>query len=205
MENRMKPVARFAGVAAALLFAAALAAFGAALDGYSHALHPVALLGASGFPHALAFNLLGFVLPGVLAAVVAMALRAALPADSGWPSRIGVQLIFISALAFIAMGLLPLDPTDLESQASSLHGTTWMLWCVAFVPGALLLAAGCWRTPAWALFASLTALAAVALPAVAFLLAGALPAAVAQRVAFGLWFGWLMLAGYTQAGSARAV
>lgn len=204
MENRMTSVARVAGVAAALLFAAALVAFGVALDGYSHALHPVALLGASGFPHALAFNLLGFVLPGVLAVVVTIALRAALPADSGWPSRIGVQLVFISALAFIAMGLLPLDPTDLESQTSSLHGTAWMLWSLAFVPGALLVAAGCWRTPAWALFARLTALTAVALPVVAFLLAGALPTAVAQRVAFGLWFGWLILAGCTQAGSPRA-
>ncbi len=204
MEDRMKPVARFAGVAAALLFTAALVAFGAVLDGYSHALHPVALLGASGFPQALAFNLLGFVLPGVLAAVVAMALRAALRADAGWPSRIGVQLVFISALAFIAMGLLPLDPTDLDSRSSSLHGTAWMLWSLAFVPGALLLAAGCWRTPDWALFARLTALTAVALPVVAFLLAGALPAAVAQRVAFGLWFGWLMLAGWAQASTTKA-
>ena len=43
---------------------------------------------------------------------------------------------WLAGKGFIAMGLLPLDPADLESDASRYHGTAWMLWCVAFVPGA---------------------------------------------------------------------
>src|SRR5687768_5172000 len=145
-----------AGWVAAIFFAAAVAGFGAALEGYSQLQMPVALLGAKGFPHALGFNLLAFVVPGMLAGVAAMALRRRLPADAGWTLRIGAQLIFLSALAFIAMGLLPLDPNDLENDASRLHGTAWMLWTVAFVPGAVMLAAGLLGDPSASRFAWLS-------------------------------------------------
>jgi hypothetical protein len=52
---------------ALLLFLAALLGFGAALDGYSHSVHPVALLGARGVPHWLGFDVLGLLAPGLLA------------------------------------------------------------------------------------------------------------------------------------------
>ncbi|MGH8063351.1 MAG: DUF998 domain-containing protein [Pseudoxanthomonas sp.] len=191
----MNRVVRYAGIAAAVLFAAAVAGFGAALEGYRQAQYPVALLGAKGFPHALAFNLLVFVLPGMLAGVVAMDLRRRLPAGAGWPLRIGAQLVFLSALGFIAMGLLPLDPHDLESDASRFHGTVWMLWCVSFISGAVLLGAGLLRLRGWALFGRLTLVAMVGVFATAFLLTGFLPAGIGQRLAFALWFAWLILAG----------
>ena len=75
----LSPLLRLSGLMAALLFVLAVLGFGAGLDGYAQARHPVALLGAHGVPHALAFNLLGFVLPGLLAAVVAERLRRRLP------------------------------------------------------------------------------------------------------------------------------
>jgi len=77
------------GALAALVFVGAVAGFGVALSGYSQIWHPVAVLGAKGVPHALGFNLLGFVLTGVLAAVAALDLRHRLPADAGWPARVG--------------------------------------------------------------------------------------------------------------------
>src|SRR3546814_12787547 len=48
----------------------------------------------------------------------------------------------LSALAFAAQGLLPLDPRDLESDASRMHATMWTLWWVALLPAAVLLAFG---------------------------------------------------------------
>lgn len=200
MENGMSRVVRYAGIAAVVLFAVAVAGFGAALEGYLQSQYPVALLGAKGFPHALAFNLVAFVLPGMLAGVVAMDLRRRLPGDAGWPLRIGAQLVFLSALGFIAMGLLPLDPRDLESDASRFHGTAWMLWCVAFVPGACLLAAGLLRRPGWQRFARLSLLAAVVVLVAAFVLTSVIPAGIAQRLAFGVWLGWLVLAGLPRGG-----
>lgn len=194
MENGMNRGVRFAGIIGAVLFAAAVAGFGGALDGYLQSQHPVALLGAKGFPHALAFNLLAFVVPGMLAGVGAMTLRRRLPADAGWAARIGAQLVFLSALAFIAMGLLPLDANDLESDASRLHGTVWMLWTVAFVPGAIMLAAGLFARPAATRFAWISLVAAVGLLLAGFVFTGFMPAGLAQRIAFGLWFAWMVIA-----------
>ncbi|MET0582534.1 MAG: DUF998 domain-containing protein [Pseudoxanthomonas sp.] len=193
----MKASVRHAGWIAMLFFTIAVVAFGAALDGYSQLGMPVALLGASGFPHALAFNLLAFVLPGMLAGVVAMVLRRGLPTGAGWSLRIGAQLVFLSALAFIAMGLLPLDPGDLESEASRLHGTAWMLWTVAFVPGAVLLGAGLLAFPATSRFAWLSLVIAAGVLLAGFVFTDFMPAGLAQRIAFGLWFGWMSVAGLT--------
>src|SRR3546814_13949676 len=83
----MRQLPLSAAIVAVVLFAAAVAGFGAALDGYSQAIHPVGLLGARGMPHALAFNVLGFVLPGVLAALVAWPLRAGLDCGAPWGAR----------------------------------------------------------------------------------------------------------------------
>src|SRR5690606_20688472 len=104
----MRQLPLLAAIAAAILSAGAVAGFGAALDGYSQALHPVGLLGARGLPHALAFNVLGFVRPGVLAAFVGWRLRAAMDHGAPWAARIGAWLALLSALAFVAQGLLPL-------------------------------------------------------------------------------------------------
>lgn len=191
MENGMSRAVRLAGIAAAVLFAAAVAGFGAALEDYLQTQYPVALLGARGFPRAFAFNLLAFVVPGMLAGVVALDLRRRLPEDAGWSARIGAQLVFLSALAFMAMGLLPLDPRDLESEASSLHGTAWMLWSVAFIPGSTLLALGLWSDRQWSRFARFGLAAALGVLVAAFVLTDVIPAGVAQRIAFGIWFAWL--------------
>lgn len=196
MENRVIRALPYAGIAATALCVAAIAGFGAALAGYSQSLHPVALLGANGFPHALVFNLLAFVVPGMLAGAIAIGLRYRLPADAGWTVRVATQLIFLSALGFIALGLLPLDADDLNSAASRYHATAWMLWWVAFVPGALLLAVSGWRHQDWRGFAGFSMAAALATLAVVLFGVELLPPGVAQRLAFGLWLAWLCRAGW---------
>lgn len=199
MKLSLNRVLRWASWLAASLFAAAVVAFGVALEGYSQTLHPVALLGAKGFPGALAFNAAGFMLPGALAAVAAVGLRAALPADAAWPLRIGAQLLLLAALAFAAMGLLPLDTNDLENSASRLHGTAWMLWCVAFATAGLLLGVGWARTgdrrATWTFAAVVVALLAE------FFLPALIPPGIAQRLAFGVWWLWLIGIGWKTAGN----
>jgi hypothetical membrane protein len=190
----MTRAVRLAGLAALAVFAVAVLAFGAALEGFSQAAHPVSVLGATGIPRALAFNLVGFVVPGMLAGVVAIDLRRRLPVQGGWQARIGTQLVFLSALAFIALGLLPLQVHDLESQASRLHGTAWMLWSIAFVPGALLLGIGL-RAERSRFFARVTLAAAAGVLVAAFVLGEAMSAGLAQRIAFGIWFAWFAAAG----------
>lgn len=192
--NRGLPYAGFVGAA---VFVAAAIGFGLALPGYSQSAHPLAVLGAKGFPHATAFNWLGFVLPGLLASVLMLELRLRLPAGAGWHLRIGAQLLLLSALGFVALGLLPLDPADLHNSSSSYHATAWMLWWVAFVPGAALLAMGLRGQPAWRTVVRISVIAALLLLVLVLFAVDWLPAGTAQRVAFAVWWAWLCVIGLT--------
>lgn len=191
----MKHLPLLAAIAAAVLFTAVVAGFGAALEGYSQSTHPVGLLGARGLSHALAFNALGFGLPGALAAFVAWRLRAAIGDDGPWIARIGAWLALLSALGFAAQGLLPLDPGDLESDASRAHATAWTLWWVAFVPAAVMLAAGLWRVRSSRVLVLASVVAATVVAVLAIMPLDLLAPAVMQRVVFAAWLVWLVVAG----------
>jgi len=193
----------YVGLAGAVLFAAAVIGFGLALPGYSQSAHPVAVLGAKGFPHAMAFNLLGFVLPGLLTSVVMLELRLRLPASAGWSLRIGAQLLLLSSLGFVALGLLPLDPADLHNASSSYHATAWMLWWVAFVPGAGLLALGLRGHTAWQTAMRISLVTALLLLLLVLFAVDWLPAGTAQRVAFAVWWAWLCVTGLTPRDAYR--
>lgn len=191
---------------ATLLFWGAVACFGAGLFGtglaeFSQARQPVALLGARGVPHALAFNVSGLVLPGALLAVVAWRLRAALPEPASWLARIGAWLVLWSALAFALQGLLPLQADDLDAAASRLHATAWTLWWLAFVPGAVLLGLGLRRdrrlVPMVACLAGAGLVAGLALAP-----SGVLAPGIAERLAYAAWFGWWVFAARWVAGWA---
>lgn len=189
--------ASFVAAAAALCCVAALLGFGAALDGYSHWRHPPGLLGAQGMAHALAFNLLGYVGPGLALAWVAWGLAGAARGLRA-PARIGAWLWLWSALAWAAQGVASLDPQDLDAHASRLHALAWMLWWLAFAPGAVLLAYASLAAPPWRRFGAI-ALAAAAVLVLAVLAADArlVPGAPAQRVALLAW-----LAAYLAAARA---
>ncbi|MDQ3494814.1 MAG: DUF998 domain-containing protein [Pseudomonadota bacterium] len=180
-----------------------MAGFGWRLEGYAQALHPVGLLGAQGVPGALAFNVLAFVIPGAIAAALAWRLRDLATSSPRLSAGLGWQLVFLSALAFAAQGLLPLDPTDLDAPPSRLHALAWTLWWLAFVPGALLLAWTAWQGQPrrYAGFA-VHAAAAGWLLALTGPLAAKLDAALAQRLAYGVWFVWLAWAGWARARAA---
>ncbi|WP_334178197.1 DUF998 domain-containing protein [Pseudoxanthomonas sp.] len=187
---------QWSGPLALVAFIAAVIGFGAALSGYSQVWHPVAVLGAKDVPHALGFNVFGFLLTGVLAASASLHLRRRLPDDAGWPLRVGAQLVLLSALGFVGMGLLPLDTADLDNQASSLHATAWMLWWVAFVPGALLVALGLRGRPPWRMLARASVVAALLVLFVALLAVALMPAGIAQRLGYAAWLAWLCVASH---------
>ncbi|CAD0319510.1 DUF998 domain-containing protein [Xanthomonas hortorum] len=188
---------RYLGLIAATVFVLAVAGFGVALPGYLQASHPVALLGADGIPHALGFNLLAFALVGGLGMATGISLLARMPAKSGWSLRVGGQLIVLAGLAFLGMGLLPLDPTDLDGRASQAHATAWLLWAVAFVPAMLLIAAALLNHADARALAWLSLGAGLLVAVLAFGPPGLLRQAIAQRVAFLAWVGWLAVASWS--------
>lgn len=187
IHARIGPVLAIAAAGACGL-AAVLA--GARLEGYSHLVHPLGVLGARqlGAP-ALVFGLSAFVLPGLVHAWQAVGLRAALPPGLGWAPRIGLQLVLVAALAFAAQGLLPLDLDSLDSGASRWHALAWLAWALAFALGALLLAIGAWRTPSRRVGVGVLLAAGMAVAGGAFLAAGPL-APLLQRGAVLAWLAW---------------
>lgn len=194
--NLRDPMPARSAVLAGVLWLAAMLGFGAALDGYSQRAHPVALLGAKGIAHAAAFDVFGFVVPGLLMAFGAIAMRRQLDGD-GWGARIGAQLLLLSALAFAAQGLLPLDPSDPGAVSSRLHATAWSLWWIAWLSGAALLALG----------ARGARIAAVACAGIALLISVLVSGGIGQRVAIIAWFALAGLAGRAagrRAGGGRS-
>ncbi|NUS39375.1 MAG: DUF998 domain-containing protein [Lysobacter sp.] len=192
-----------AGLLAGPWFAVALLAFAARVPGYRHALHPPALLGATGMPDAMAWNVLGFVVPGLLAALALQALHGALrAAGAGRVARVGATVLLLSALAFAAQGLLPLQLGQaLDTGAARLHVALWMAWWLAAMAGFALLAAGMRRRRLLAAGALLTAIAmGVALHAEALPLAGGLR----ERIALAAWFGWIACVSWTFSRSAAS-
>lgn len=155
----------------------------AALTGLpAHA--PLAWPGAAGMPWALAFNLLAWILPGLVLAYAAIGLRAAVPA-AGMATGIALRLMLIAALAFAAQGIFPLDPEAMD-RSSRGHATAWMLWNLAFAAGALLsgIALPAVRWPALALGAAVV---------VCLLAPGLLGAGLADRGVLLCWWAWTAL------------
>lgn len=192
--NSMGQAPRAAGVAAALCFVLALAGFGAALEGYGQLEYPVALLGADGIPRATAFNALAFVLPGLLAAFVALHRRGALPAGTPAAARLGWTMALLSALAFAAQGLLPLDARE-NDGGPGLHGVAWGVWAIAFAAASAALWLGALRARrpgAAGLHGAACALVFV----FAWVPMDAVPLALAQRVAFAAWLAWVAWSGW---------
>lgn len=192
----------FAAIAATILFAGAVAAFGAAFPWFSQLAHPVAALGASGVPRAGIFNVLGFALPGLLAAGAAQSLRGRVAA-APYAARLGAQVLTLAGLAFAAQGLLPLDSHDLLSSGSRLHAAAWTAWWIAFAAGTALLALGLrGRTGGAPARAALACSIGALLFAI--LLPGLLPVGLSQRVAYGLWWVAMLLLVAPSRGAASA-
>lgn len=167
-----------------------VAGFGLAIPAYSQWRYPVTLLGGLGVEHATAFNLLAMGLPGLAAAFAALSVFGGGVSRHPWPHRVGVQLLFLSGLAFAGLGLFPLDPSDFEGAATQRHSAAWLLWEVSFIPAMLALglamhgrdralAGLCWAAGALVLVTGFVPL---------------LPAPLAQRLGFLAWAGWFGVA-----------
>jgi hypothetical protein len=187
--------AALAGLLAGAWFTVALLAFALRVPGYDHAMQTPALLGATGMPDARAWNLLGFLVPGLMAAYALQGLHRVLRArDAGFVARVGMTLLLLSAVAFAAQGLLPLQlGRAIDAGSARLHIVAWTLWWLAAIAGFVVLALGQLRKPLSAIAALMAAtLMGAALHASSL----PLPGGVRERIALAAWFGWIALASW---------
>jgi hypothetical protein len=199
LEAEASPVterqAGVAGVVAFAIFWVALFAFGAARSDYSHFTKAVSELGVIGAPHALAWNLIGFVVPGILLAICGAGLATAIDGRKGalW------WLLVISGMGFAATGVpaemyngspLMQSPLTLgHVLASFLAGIPWAI-------ATFLLVIRAKHNPNWGHLRLVGAV--LALLCTFGLLARGLPAfeyqpGLGQRVGFVAYFAWYLV------------
>lgn len=191
-----------AGVAAVVVFWTALFIFAAAYPGYSHSHKAISELGALGAPHALLWNLFGFVAPGVLLSMCGAGLANAIEV-SGRRSAV-YWLLVMSGVGFAGTGLIPAEMRDgspfMRSPFTLGHVLMTFLSGIPWVIAAFLLIGRAERNPAWhrsrGVFIVLAA--ACASGFVVNIFAQAIPAlahrpGLAQRISFGAYFGWFLV------------
>lgn len=191
-----------AGWLAGVCFALALWILGRMQPGHVAARHAVADLGALDMPHAWAWNLAGFIMPGLMLLLFAFALEAAMQREQASRiGRIGTGLLMIAALAFAAQGVLPLDLHDLDGAVSRRHVTALVVALLAQMAAAGLISLALLYRPGWRLLSLGGAVLAALLLLVLLFPPQQQPwlqgqAGYAQRLVFGIYFGWFALAAF---------
>ncbi|MBS0217411.1 MAG: DUF998 domain-containing protein [Proteobacteria bacterium] len=167
----------------------AIAAFVLALVWGGHAgewtpRHALAIPGAKGMAGAGVFNLLAFIVPGAALLVAALWRRWQARDHSGMVAGIALWLLAIAALAWLALGLFPIDAGDLAGEGGQHHAALWMLWLIAVAAAAVALVIGAakGRRGLMGVLAVLWLVAAIVLPV---LLGG-----WAQVLAAVAWMAW---------------
>ena len=206
-------VAGWGGITAFAIFWVALLAFAAARTDYSHLHKAVSELGVIGAPHAFAWNLIGFIVPGLLLALFGGGLATAVDGRRGalW------WLLVLSGLCFAGGGLVPAEMRDGSPMMGSsltvghlLFATLApILWAIA----AFLMIRRVRKNPAWMPLTNLVTLYAVvcvggfvfgivASAAIPYL--AQMPGLV-QRFGFMCYFGWsLIMSLHLRSAVARA-
>lgn len=192
------------GMTAFAVFWVALFAFGASRTDYAHFHKAVSELGVLGAPHAVAWNLIGFIVPGLLLALFGAGLASAIDGRRGalW------WLLVLSGLCFAATGVVPGEMRNgspmMESRLTLGHllfaNLAPLLWAIA----SFLVIRRVKQNPSWKPFTTLATIYAVvgvggflfgivasaAIPGL-----GDMPGLV-QRFGFAFYFGWFLIVSF---------
>ncbi len=185
-----------------MIFWTALFIFAAAYPGYSHSHKAISELGALGAPHALLWNLFGFIVPGVLLSMCGAGLAKAIEVSD---RRTAVYwLLVMSGVGFAGTGLIPAEVRDgspfMRSPFTLGHVLMTFLSGIPWVIAAFLLIGRAKRNPVWHRSRGVIIVLAAACAAgfAVNILAQAIPVlahrpGLAQRISFGVYFGWFLV------------
>ncbi len=190
-----------AGWLAGVCFGVAVLVLAADHSGFVAARHPLGHLGALQASGALLWNLLGFILPGLLLMSFSIALEIVMQRDGvSRIGRIGTGMLMLSALAFAAQGVLPFDLDDPHVRASQLHVSALVLALLGLMAGAFFVAFSLKARRGWRVLTGGGAVLAILLlvlliwPPQDLIPGFSTRPGHAQRLIFALYFGWFALA-----------
>ena len=180
---------------AVALFWAALFLFGSLRPGYSQMASAVSELGALNTPLMMAWNVVGFGLPGLLLMIFGWRLgRIETPRAWFVPG-----MLALGFAAFLLSGVFPADLRDLRGTATQLHILASMLGLI-WLPGVLLYA---WRRYRDWREASMASVALALLFLLSMGLPDSIPRGLTQRVRFAIYLGWALAMGLLLLRRAR--
>lgn len=187
-----KKALAWCGVLAPLVFTSSLIIFSILTPNYSNLTNAVSQLGSLGAPFALAWNILGFFLVGVLIIIYAWGLHVDLGRSiSGIVIPI---LVGISGVGFAGLGLFPAEAGFEPSTRTTLHFTMVSINFLPFILVAFIFAIGLktnqyWKN--WTFFSAVMGALAVA----SFFIPKIIPVGLSQRIGMGTYFLWLFVNG----------
>ena len=187
----------FLGIGAWVLFWTASVALAALRGSYSHVVNTISELGAVGTPHATAWNVLGFIIPGVLLAVVGGAIARTANEKPSLSRAVATVLLVVSGLAVAGQGVMPAEMingvADVTSTSTRAHFISSLVSGAAWAVGALLLVAPMRRNQNWQGLYLVSVILVVLTFVAAFALRGALPDGLAQRIGNAFFCAWFIV------------
>lgn len=183
--------AAFLAIASPLWFLGVYLLVSAGNPAFSHVIDPISKLGSRGQPGATLWNLLGFILPGVVIAGLGFRIRQTFP-DKLNASLAGMSLT-ISGLLVVVAGLFPNDPLNPAAMTNVVHDLSgWVSLSAFLIAGAI--------TP-WVLW-SLSGLSwisvgpfSIVFGSLAYQIWGGPQWWLSQRAGFAAYFLWVALIG----------
>lgn len=188
-----------AAVAATGIFWVALLVFAALYPGYTHFNKAISELGAFGAPHALAWNVIGFITPGILLAIAGGGIALLLDGRR----TVLFWLLVLSGLGFSGTGIIPAEMSDgsplMESAWTGGHILMTFVSGLPWIIASVVLVTHVRRNPAWRHLTTIcTVLGVCAVAGLSInIVAGALPyladnPGLAQRLSFAFYFAWFV-------------
>lgn len=189
--------AGFLGIGACIIFCAAVFIFGALRPAYSHFVNAISELGAHGTPNASLWNLMGFIVPGLLFAVAGGAIAGSVGSKQSRKPIFARWLLIISGLAVAGQGIIPARMANgaviITSWYTRGHLIMSFICGIAWVVAALMLIVPMKRTPDWQGWHILSITLVLLAVLGAFTLNRILPGGLVQRIIDSFYLGWFFL------------
>jgi hypothetical membrane protein len=187
----------FFGIGAWVLFWVASVVLAAFRPSYSHVVNTISELGAVGTPHATAWNVLGFIIPGVLLALTGATIARTANPEPSLSRTLATVLLVLCGLAVAGQGVMPAEMAngvaDVTSTSTRAHFVSSLISAAAWALGALLLVGPMKRNPNWQSLYIVSPVLVLLTLLTSFALRGALPDGLAQRIGNAFFCGWFIL------------
>jgi hypothetical membrane protein len=185
------------GIVAWVLFWTASGVLGALRPSYSHLVNTISELGAVGTPHATAWNVLGFIIPGVLLAITGATIARSANTEPSLSRMLATALLVVSGLAVAGQGVVPAEMVngvaDVSSASTRGHFVGSLISGAAWAVGALLLVGPMKRNPNWRGLHIVSAVLIMLTLVASLTLRGAIPDGLAQRIGNAFFCAWYVL------------